>query len=175
MNHLHQLQGRSGSAPAPVPGATMEYLAFVLGAEHYAIDIRRVHEIRGFSHVTHIANAPVHILGIVNLRGVVVPILDLRIRFGNQSPTYDDHTIVIVLNVLGRVMGVVVDAVSDVVEIAHEHIMQPPQLGTSSLTQHIVGVAARDDRMLIVLDIEGALAEADTRAIDAVATAHAGA
>jgi purine-binding chemotaxis protein CheW len=175
MSDLQLRQPRAHGAPVRIPDATMEYLAFVLGAEHYAIDIRRVQEIRGYSHVTHIANAPAHILGIVNLRGVVVPILDLRIRFGNESPTYDDHTIVIVLNLLDRVVGVVVDAVSDVVEIAREHVMPPPQLGASSLTEHIVGVAARDEHMLIVLDIEGALADYDAGAFDAVLTAHPGA
>lgn len=119
MNEMHQLQDSSRPTEASVKGSASEYLAFVLGAEHYVIDIRPVQEMRGYSHVTHIANAPEHIKGVVNLRGMVVPVLDRRIRFGNQRPIYNDQTIVFVLTVLGRVSGVVVDAVSDVVEAHH--------------------------------------------------------
>jgi purine-binding chemotaxis protein CheW len=172
MNELHRPQVDSRQAPTLITGAAKEYLAFVLGAEHYAINILRVQEIRGYSHATYIANAPAHIKGIVNLRGVIVPILDLRIRFGNHRPTYNDQTIVIVLTVLDRVIGVVVDAVSDVVEISTEDLMPPPQLGTAALTGHIVGIASRDERMLIVLDIEGVLSDEDTRQLDLVATAN---
>lgn len=174
MNNLHQSQNSMRQASTVIPGAAKEYLAFVLGEEHYTIDILGVQEIRGYSHVTHIANAPAHIKGILNLRGVIVPILDLRIRFGNANPTYNDQTIVIVLNVLNRVIGVVVDAVSDVVEIAAEDIMPPPQLGTAALTAHIVGVASRDERMLIVLDIAGVLADEDARQLDLAVTVPAG-
>lgn len=169
MNEIHQSQDGMLRPQASVKGSASEYLAFALGAEHYAIDIRDVQEIRGYSHVTHIANAPEHIKGIVNLRGVVVPILDLRIRFGNHSPIYNDQTIVIVLTVLDRVMGVVVDAVSDVVEISAEDIMPPPQLGTAALTGHIVGIASQDERTLIVLDIESVLSDNDTRQLDLAA------
>jgi len=169
MDQKYQSQDGSGRMRAGGSGPGREYLAFALGAEHYAIDILRVQEIRGYSHVTHIANAPEHIKGVVNLRGVIVPILDLRIRFGDHSPTYDDHTIVIVLNVLGRVMGMVVDGVSDVVEITAEDIVPPPQLGRAALTEHIVGVASRDERMLIVLDIERTLSDEDAQQLDLVA------
>jgi purine-binding chemotaxis protein CheW len=172
MNEMHQLQDGSRQRRVSVNASASEYLAFVLGAEHYAIDIRDVQEIRSYSHVTHIANAPEHIKGIVNLRGVVVPILDLRIRFGNHSPTYNDQTIVIILTALDRVMGVVVDAVSDVVNISAEDMMPPPQLGTAALTGYIVGIASQDERMLIVLDIEGVLSDEDTRQLDLAATAN---
>ncbi len=146
-----------------------EYLAFVLGAEHYVIDILGVQEIRGYGRVTHIANAPKHIKGVVNLRGVIVPIVDLRVLFGERHPTYNDQTIIIVLNVLGRVLGMVVDAVSDVVEISGEDIMSPPQLGAGALTEQIVGVASRDERMLIVLDIERVLSDEDMGHVDRAA------
>jgi purine-binding chemotaxis protein CheW len=174
MNEIRQLQDGSRRPRASVKASASEYLAFMLGAEHYAIDIRDVQEIRSYSHVTHIANAPEHIKGIVNLRGVVVPILDLRIRFGNHSPTYNDQTIVIILTALDRVMGVVVDAVSDVVNISAEDMMPPPQLGTAALTGYIVGIASQDERMLIVLDIEGVLSDEDTRQLDLAATANLG-
>jgi purine-binding chemotaxis protein CheW len=97
----------------------------------------------------------------------------VRIRFGNHSPTCNDQTIVIVLNVLGRVMGMVVDGVSDVVEITAEDIM-PPQLGTAALTEHIVGVASHDERMLIVLNIERALSNEDARQLDLAAMVRPG-
>lgn len=173
MNQLLQLQdGVRETRASAAAGGSNEYLAFALGGEHYAIDILRVQEIRGYSHVTHIANAPAHIKGVVNLRGVIVPILDLRIRFGDYSPTYNDQTIVIVLNVLDRVVGIVVDAVSDVVEIAVGDIMPPPQLGAAALTEHIVGVATHDEQMLIVLDIEGVLSDEDACQLDCVAPAQ---
>jgi purine-binding chemotaxis protein CheW len=146
-----------------------EYLAFVLGAEHYAIDILCVQEIRGYGHVTHIADTPAHIKGVVDLRGVIVPILDMRIRFGNDHPTYNDQTIVIVLNILRREIGVVVDAVSDVVEISNDDLMPSPQLGAEVLTEYIVGLASRDDRMLIVVDIERVLSNEDVRTLDRAA------
>lgn len=93
-------------------------------------------EIRGYSHVTYIADAPEHIKGVVNLRGVIVPVLDLRIRFGNHSPTYNDQTIGIVLIVVNCLIGVVVDAVSDVMKLSDEHTMPPPQLGAAALPTH---------------------------------------
>lgn len=171
---MDQLQPHADSREpsALISRAAQEYLAFVLGAEHYVIDILRVQEIRGYSHVTHIANAPEHFKGIVNLRGVIVPILDLRIRFGHHAPAYNDQTIVIVLNVLDRVIGVVVDAVSDVVKIRAEDILPPPQLGASAMTEHIVGVASHDEHMLIVLDIERALSQDHAHSFDLVATEH---
>lgn len=173
MNNIHQLQDSLQRTQASARGSVSEYLTFVLGAENYAIDILRVQEIRGYSHVTLIANAPEHIKGVVNLRGVIVPILDLRIRFGSHNPTYNDHTIVIVLNVLDRVIGIVVDAVSDVVEISPEDVMPPPQLGATALTEHIVGVASRDERTLIVLDIERVLSDEDARQLDLAAVVRA--
>lgn len=172
MNEMVTFREASSRTSASDKRLARECLAFVLGAEHYAIDILCVQEIRGYNHVTHIANAPEHIKGIVNLRGVVVPILDLRIRFGNPAPTYNDQTIVIVLNVLNRVIGIVVDAVSDVVGISEEDIMPPPQLGATALMHHIVGVASRDERMLIVLDIEAVLSDEDAVQMDLPAMNH---
>ncbi|WP_118185043.1 chemotaxis protein CheW [Paraburkholderia phosphatilytica] len=150
-------------------GRSHEYLAFALGAEHYAIDILCVQEIRGYGNVTHIANAPAHIKGIVNLRGTIVPILDLRIRFGHANPTYNEQTIVIVLSILDRTIGLVVDAVSDVIEIAADDIMPAPQFGSSELTAHIVGVATRDERMIIVLDIEKVFSDDDIQQLGLIA------
>jgi len=168
MSEMHQHSVVSANARMSGTNPVKEYLAFVLDAEHYAIDILRVQEIRGYGRVTHIANAPAHIKGVVNLRGVIVPIFDMRVRFGNPNPTYNEQTIVIVLNVLGRVIGVVVDAVSDVVQISDEEIMPSPQLGVAAMTEHIVGVASRDERMLMMLDIEQVLSDEETVQLDMV-------
>lgn len=163
MSETHPHSVAPGSTRVSGASPAKEYLAFVLNAEHYAIDILRVREIRGYSRVTRIANAPDHIKGVLNLRGVIVPILDMRVRFGNSNPTYNEQTIVIVLNIAGRMIGVAVDAVSDVVQISDEEIMPAPRLRSAALTEHIVGVASRDERMLIVLDIEQVLS--DERAV----------
>src|SRR5665647_1881411 len=93
-------------------GAGSEFLAFTLGQEEYAIDILKVQEIRGYEAVTRIANAPEFIKGVVNLRGIIIPILDMRIKFNLGTPVYNEFTVVIILNIAGRIMGIVVDGVS---------------------------------------------------------------
>lgn len=95
-----------------------EYLTFRLGAEEYGVDILKVQEIRGYDAITQIANAPVFVKGVINLRGVIVPIVDMRIKFALGDAEYDQFTVVIILNVAGRVVGIVVDAVSDVISLA---------------------------------------------------------
>ena len=92
--------------------ASREFLAFKLGAEEYGIDILKVQEIRGYEAVTRIANAPEFLKGVVNLRGIIVPIVDMRIRFNLGEPGYDQFTVVIILNIAGRVVGMVVDSVT---------------------------------------------------------------
>ena len=108
-----QLQRPSGQ-----DGEAREFLTFRLGAESYGIEILKVQEIRGYEKPTTIANAPAFIKGVINLRGVIVPILDLRIKFQLGEAKYDEFTVVIILNVAGRMVGVVVDAVSDVVALS---------------------------------------------------------
>lgn len=131
-----------------------QYLVFVLGEEHYAIDILKVQEIRGYENVTRIANAPAFIKGVSNLRGVIVPIVDLRIRFDLENVTYDEQTVVIVVNVVDRVIGVVVDRVSDVLTLTSEQVKPPPEFGISLPLDYIEGLGSVDDRMLILVDIE---------------------
>jgi purine-binding chemotaxis protein CheW len=135
-------------------GGNAEYLAFRLGEEHYAIDILKVQEIRTYERPTAIANAPGFIKGVVNLRGTIVPIIDLRIKFDLQQAEYDSFTVVIILNVADRVVGVVVDAVSDVVALDGEQIRPTPEFSGSFDVRYIHGLANVDDRMLIVIDIE---------------------
>ncbi|MCP5271294.1 MAG: chemotaxis protein CheW [Burkholderiaceae bacterium] len=155
-----------------------EYLTFRLGGEEYGIDILRVQEIRSYEPPTRIANAPHFIKGVVNLRGVIVPIVDLRLKLGCDSAEYNDFTVVIVLNVRGRVVGAVVDSVSDVLELTAEHIKPAPELSSGIDSGFITGIgsipqpAAKEDdgkakeRMLILMDIEGLMSAADMGLID---------
>ncbi len=131
-----------------------EFLAFNLGRENYCIDILKVQEIRGYETVTPIPNTPAFMKGVVNLRGLIVPIIDLRIKLELASVTYDQFTVVIILNIRGRVVGVVVDSVSDVVAIAAEDIKEAPQLGAAIKTDYIDGLVTIEERMLIIVDIE---------------------
>ncbi|MCJ8170074.1 chemotaxis protein CheW [Atopomonas sediminilitoris] len=135
-------------------GPIREYLTFTLGPEEYAIDILRVQEIRGYDQVTAIANTPKFIKGVINLRGAIVPIVDLRIKFKLSEPVYNQFTVVIILNVADRVVGVVVDSVSDVIGLAEGAIKPPPEFGGAFDTQYLLGLGTVDERMLILVDIE---------------------
>lgn len=131
-----------------------EFLSFTLGKEEYGIDILRVQEIRGYDAVTPIANTPEFIKGVINLRGIIVPIVDMRIKFKLGSITYDEFTVVIILNIAKRVVGVVVDGVSDVLTLTPEQIKPAPEFGGTFDTQYLLGLGTVDDRMLILVDIE---------------------
>lgn len=131
-----------------------EYLSFRLGEEEYAIDILRVQEIRGYSNITRIAGAPSFIKGVTNLRGIIVPVVDMRIKFALEKFTYDHRTVVIVLNIGKRIVGAVVDDVSDVLMIDTDDIRPAPDFGGVMSTEYISGLASVDERMLVLLDIE---------------------
>jgi len=133
--------------------SSREVLAFKLGEEEYGIDILSVQEIRGYERVTRIANSPDFIKGVVNLRGVIVPIVDLRIKFNIAAPTYDSTTVVIVLNLGKRTVGIVVDSVSDVTNLSAEEIRSAPEMGSSLNTDYLTGLGTLDERLLILLDI----------------------
>ena len=150
---------QTGAAPAEpaAPTALREFLAFKLGREEYGIDILRVQEIRSYEEPTRMANAPSFIKGVVNLRGVIVPVVDLRIKLNCEKVEYNGFTVVIVLNVRGRVVGAVVDSVSDVLELASELIKPAPEMNTSMDTSFITGIASVGERMLILMDIEALL------------------
>ncbi|MAM89020.1 chemotaxis protein CheW [Allohahella sp. A8] len=132
-----------------------EFLTFTLGDEEYAIDILKVQEIRGYDSVTKIANAPAFIKGVINLRGIIVPIVDLRIKFNLGRVEYNEFTIVIILNLSTRVVGVVVDGVSDVIGLEPEQIRPAPEFRASVNTEYVQGLATVGDKMLILTDIEG--------------------
>lgn len=131
-----------------------EFLSFVLGDEHYALDIMAVKEIRGYEAVTKIANSPEFIKGVLNLRGEIVPIIDLRLKFNVGEATYNEFTIVIMLSVLDRVVGIVVDAVSDVIKLGQDDISPPPEFGVAFDTKFLKGLAEVQSQMIIIVNIE---------------------
>ena len=152
-----------------IPIPANEVLAFNLGGEEYGIDILKVQEIRGYEAVTRIANAPDFIKGVTNLRGVIVPIVDMRIRLGVGKPVYDAMTVVIILSILGRVIGMVVDSVSDVITLKPEQIRPAPNMGGSIDTEYLTGLATIDERMLILVNIERLMSGEDMGLIEQVA------
>ena len=155
------------------PGASLaqplEFLAFTLGQEEYGIDIQKVQELRGYDTVTRIANAPEHIKGVVNLRGIIVPIIDMRIKFNLGTPTYDQFTVVIILNMASRVMGMVVDSVSDVITLSPEQVKPAPEMGSVLDTDYLIGLGTLDERMLILVDIDRLMSSAEMGLIEKLA------
>ena len=149
--------------------AGQEFLVFTLGAEEYGIDILKVQEIRGYDNVTRIANAPAFIKGVINLRGIIVPIVDMRIKFNLGRVEYDNQTVVIILNVAHRVVGMVVDGVSDVLTLAQEQVMPAPEFGGTLATEYLTGLGTVDGRMLILMDIEKLMTSREMELIDSVA------
>lgn len=147
----------------------LEQLAFKLGNEEYAIDILKVQEIRDYSAVTRIANASDFIKGVINLRGVIVPIVDMRICFGFGAPNYDQFTVVIILDIAGRTIGMVVDSVSDVITLSADQIKQAPDMASALDSYYLIGLATVGDRMLILLDIEGLMSSAEIGLIEKAA------
>ena len=148
---MHTKTGSSMTSSAP---KALEFLSFTLGHEEYGIDIQKVQELRGYDAVTRIANAPEHIKGVVNLRGIIVPIIDMRIKFNLGTPTYDQFTVVIILNIASRVMGMVVDSVSDVITLKPEQIKPAPTMGSALDTEYLMGLGTIEERMLILIDLD---------------------
>jgi purine-binding chemotaxis protein CheW len=146
--------GAKGAAStAPLTHIT-EFLAFKLGTEEYGIDILRVQEIRSYEAPTHIANAPDGLLGVLDLRGVIVPIVDMRMKFNLGEVRYDPLTVVIVLNIGSKVVGMVVDSVSDVISLEPGQLRPSPEFSSRIDSGHILAIGAVDDRMLILMDVE---------------------
>lgn len=161
---------RPSSANASASSAA-EYLTFRLGQEEYGIDILRVQEIRSYEQPTRMAHAPQFIKGVIDLRGVIVPIIDLRIKLGCATADYTDFTVVIILNVGGTVLGAVVDAVADVVALQAEAIKPAPQFQGHVDGSFVRGIATTGERMLIVLDIESLLSSSEMGLVQAVSAA----
>jgi purine-binding chemotaxis protein CheW len=143
-----------------------EFLTFRLGEEEYGIDILKVQEIRGYEAVTAIANTPAFIKGVINLRGTIIPIVDMRIKFNLGNVEYNIFTVVIILNVAGRIVGMVVDSVSDVISLSAEQMRPAPAFAAGLDTQYIMGLGTVDDRMLILADIEKLMTSSDMALTD---------
>jgi purine-binding chemotaxis protein CheW len=155
MQHNTNLEREAMGSAAASGG---QYLTFILAGEEYGVDILRVQEIRGWDSATQIPNTPAYIKGIINLRGTIVPIVDLRRRFGLPAVEYGPTTVVIVLKVINadrsRIMGIVVDAVSDVYNIAANEMKPAPDFGAAIDTEFVKGLGTVQQKMLIVLDID---------------------
>ena len=173
MNEAAQV---AAGAAKPAIGATTgqhEFLSFTLGQEEYGIDILKVQEIRSYEQPTTIANAPAFIKGVVNLRGIIVPIVDMCLKFNLDEAQYNEMTVVIVLNVAGRVVGMVVDGVSDVVQLAADQIRPAPDFSSSFDIKYITGLGTVDEQMLILVDIEKLMRSRDMKLIESAERAVA--
>ena len=168
MERLQQGDGKSRTG--------QEFLTFALGAEEYGIDILKVQEIRGYEPATRMANAPDYIKGVLNLRGVIVPVIDMRLKFGLLDAPYNSQTVTIVLTVAGRVVGMVVDSVSDVIALDEQQIRPAPAFNAAVATDHLIGIASPDadhpEQMIILMDIEKLMGSADMGLMARQATAE---
>src|SRR5574343_249222 len=162
---LHIARAMAGAPAAQTPRKG-EYLTFRLGGEEYGIDILRVQEIRSYEQPTRIANAPDFLKGVVNLRGVIVPIIDLRVKLNCETAEFNAFTVVIVLNIKGRVVGAVVDAVSDVLELSGDAVKPAPAMNAQVDLSFITGIANVGERMLILMDIQALMSSADMGLIE---------
>lgn len=163
---------RTASTDAANAGAgdAHEYLSFTLGNEEYGVEILKVQEIRGYDSVTRLPGAPEFIKGAVNLRGTIVPVVDMRLKF-ELPASYDDTTVMIVLNVADRVVGVVVDSVSDVIRLDAGELRETPDLGSAIDRRFLTGIGVVGDRMLVLLDIERLMTSAEMGLVDEPAAA----
>lgn len=140
-----------------------QYLTFTLGDEEYGVDILRVQEIRGWDTATPIPNTPPYVKGVINMRGTIVPVIDLRERFGMAHKEYTQFTVVVLVRVLGndqeRIMGLIVDALSEVYGITEDQLRPPPEFGSAYQTDFIRGLASMEEKMVIILDVDRLLSE----------------
>ena len=162
-------QASNEAVLAAAEAENREFLVFSLGDEEYAIDILKVQEIRGYENVTRIANAPDFIKGVTNLRGVIVPIVDLRIKFHLDNVEYGGQTVVIVVNVADRIVGIVVDGVSDVMTLTPDQIKPAPEFGVTLSSDFLSGLGSLDDRMLVLVDIDKLLTSEEMALVDSTA------
>lgn len=160
-------------APVAPSAAPVQYLTVNLAHEEYAIDILAVREIRGWTPVTRIPQAPPYVLGVLNLRGVIVPVLDLRLRFGLEREEYSATTVTVIVTVAGRHFGVVVDAVSDVLDVHGADVRPVPDMGTTVDTEYLKGLTSVADRMVLLLDVDKLLQPQDAQMLDAALPAVA--
>lgn len=144
-----------------------QFLTFTLQSEEYGIEILRVQEIKGFSRITPIPNAPRYVKGVLNLRGAVVPVVDLRCKFGMPETEYNQFTVIIVVTVGKRIVGLVVDAVSDVLNIGRKDVDPPPELGAGVDTSFLTGMAKSGDKLIALLNIDRLLGHEEPAPVSA--------
>jgi purine-binding chemotaxis protein CheW len=171
MPHAQQASDdhHTGAGASYAADGNGEFLTFVLGEEEYGVDILKVQEIRSYDTVTRLPDAPDYIKGVINLRGIIVPVIDMRLKFRLQSAEYNALTVMIVLSVGGRVVGMVVDSVSDVVRLGDKQVRAVPELGATIDRQFLTGIGTLDERMLILLDIERLMTSAEMGLVAEVA------
>lgn len=150
-----------------------EYLVFTLGDEEYGLEILKVQEIRGYDRVTRIANTPDFILGVTNLRGVIVPIMDLRVKFDFPTADFNVNTVIIILNLTDRVVGIIVDGVSDVISLSSDQIRPAPDFSVTLSTEYLLGLGTIEERMLILVDIEKLLNSEEMELVEKMAVSLA--
>ncbi len=156
--------GTAASEPDQQMGLSSDggqYLTFTLGEEHYGMDILRVQEIKGYTAVTRIPNTPAFIKGVLNLRGTIVPIVDLRTKFGMEQAEYTMFTVIVVVVVRDRVMGIIVDAVSDVLNFAKQDVQAPPEFGCRVDMTFVSRIARSGERLITLLDIDRVLSDGE--------------
>jgi purine-binding chemotaxis protein CheW len=151
--------------------AATQYLTVNLANEEYGIDILAVREIRGWTSVTRIPQAPEYVLGVLNLRGAIVPVLDLRLRFGLSREEYTGTTVTVIITVAGRLFGIVVDAVSDVLDVEQNNVRPVPDMGTAVDTEYLKGLTSIGERMVLLLDADKLLQPQDAQMLDAALNA----
>ena len=161
----------SSQSRSAIEAMVQEYLTFTLGEEEYGVDILKVQEIRGYDTITRIPDAPAFIKGVINLRGTIVPVVDMRIKFKLGKVVYDEFTVMIILNLGRRVVGMVVDGVSDVMQLNPDQIRPAPEFGGGINTKYITGLGALEQRMLILVDIEKLMGASDMALMDVQAQA----
>lgn len=157
----------------PSEALQSQYLTVNLVDEEYGIDILAVREIRGWTPVTRIPQAPPYVLGVLNLRGAIVPVLDLRLRFGLAREEYDATTVTVIITVAGRLFGVVVDAVSDVLDVVAGDVRPVPDMGTTVDTEYLKGLTSVAERMVLLLDVDKLLQPQDAQMLQAALPAVA--
>jgi purine-binding chemotaxis protein CheW len=151
--------------------AATQYLTVNLADEEYGIDILAVREIRGWTSVTRIPQAPGYVLGVLNLPGAIVPVLDLRLRFGLSREEYTGTTVTVIITVAGRLFGIVVDAVSDVLDVEQNNVRPVPDMGTAVDTEYLKGLTSIGERMVLLLDADKLLQPQDAQMLDAALNA----
>lgn len=143
-----------------------QFVTFSLGGEEYGIEVCHVREVRRYEGVTRIANTPEFIKGVINLRGLIVPVVDLRIKFHTGTPKYDEFTVTIIVEIGNRLIGMVVDSVSDVVDLAEEDIRPAPMFRSYLGTQYVLGLGTVGERMIILIDIESLLSSEEMQLVE---------